>query len=64
MYEIKGGKVVDYRKYVAEKAPFKWPYPVNYGKETREDCDVLIIGGGLGGAFAAIHVLMYAVATS
>ena len=46
---------MDYRQYVAEKAPIKWPYPVDYTKETREDCDILIVGGGYAGAFASIH---------
>ncbi|MCL2391791.1 MAG: FAD-dependent oxidoreductase [Oscillospiraceae bacterium] len=45
---------MEYRKYIADKLPMKWPYPIAYDKETRENCDVLIIGGGLAGAFAAI----------
>ena len=45
---------MEYRKYIADKLPMKWPYPVEYDKETREDCDVLVVGGGLAGAFAAI----------
>jgi len=45
---------MEYRKYIADKLPMKWPYPVAYGQETRETCDVLIVGGGLAGAFAAI----------
>lgn len=32
-----------------------WPYPVEYGEELRDEADVLIIGGGLSGGFAAIH---------
>jgi succinate dehydrogenase/fumarate reductase flavoprotein subunit len=31
-----------------------WPYPVEYGEETRVDADVLVLGGGLAGCFAAI----------
>lgn len=31
-----------------------WPYPVNYGKENEISADVLIIGGGMAGCFAAI----------
>ncbi len=46
---------MEYRKYLAEKMPLQWPYPVAYEKESREECDVLIIGGGLAGAFAAIN---------
>lgn len=33
----------------------KWPYPVEYEKEERDEADVLVIGGGLSGGFAAIH---------
>ena len=33
----------------------KWPYPVNYGKETEVSTDVLIIGGGVAGCHAAIN---------
>jgi heterodisulfide reductase subunit A-like polyferredoxin len=32
----------------------KWPYPVHYGKETEVSGDVLIIGSGMAGCFAAI----------
>jgi succinate dehydrogenase/fumarate reductase flavoprotein subunit len=31
-----------------------WPYPVQYGKETEVDVDVLVIGGGMAGCWAAI----------
>jgi succinate dehydrogenase/fumarate reductase flavoprotein subunit len=31
-----------------------WPYPVNYEKEREEESDVLIIGGGIAGCWAAI----------
>ena len=33
----------------------EWPYPVEYGQELRDEADVLVIGGGLSGGFAAIH---------
>ena len=33
----------------------EWPYPVNYGREKRYETDILIIGGGLAGAAAAIE---------
>jgi hypothetical protein len=33
---------------------FAWPYPVAYGKETEVDCDVLVVGGGVAGCWAAI----------
>lgn len=32
----------------------EWPYAVNYGKEKEIETDVLIIGGGLAGCYAAI----------
>jgi anaerobic glycerol-3-phosphate dehydrogenase len=32
----------------------EWPYPVNYGKENEVDGDILILGGGVAGAHAAI----------
>src|SRR4030042_1053579 len=35
------------------KAP-SWPYPINYEKEQEIDTDVLIIGGGIAGCWAAI----------
>jgi succinate dehydrogenase/fumarate reductase flavoprotein subunit len=34
---------------------FPWPYEVKYGHEIRDQADVLIIGGGLAGSFAAMH---------
>lgn len=32
----------------------EWPYPVAYGKETEISADVLVLGGGVAGCFAAI----------
>jgi succinate dehydrogenase/fumarate reductase flavoprotein subunit len=32
----------------------KWPYPVDYGKENEVSCDVLVLGGGISGCWAAI----------
>lgn len=32
----------------------RWPYPVNYGKENEVNCDVLVLGGGIAGCWAAI----------
>jgi len=40
----KRGRAMDYRKFLMEKLHFKWPYPVRYEEETREECDVLVIG--------------------
>jgi succinate dehydrogenase/fumarate reductase flavoprotein subunit len=31
-----------------------WPYPVRYGREIRHDADVLVLGGGIAGVWAAI----------
>jgi succinate dehydrogenase/fumarate reductase flavoprotein subunit len=31
-----------------------WPYKIAFGSERAYDCDVLVIGGGIGGAWAAI----------
>ncbi len=45
---------MEYRKHLEAEISTAWPYPVKYGQETREACDVLIIGGGLAGCFAAI----------
>jgi succinate dehydrogenase/fumarate reductase flavoprotein subunit len=35
------------------KAP-EWPYPVNYEKEQEVEVDVLVLGGGIAGCWAAI----------
>jgi len=32
----------------------EWPYPIEYGKETTVTADVLILGGGIAGCWAAI----------
>jgi len=42
-----------YEELVRNHAPV-WPYPVNYAKENLVICDVLIIGGGIAGCWAAI----------
>ena len=36
-------------------AEMDWPYPIEYDKEIRDSADVLVIGGGLAGCYAAIH---------
>ena len=38
-----------------ETIALKWPYPVRYGEETEISCDVLILGGGIAGAHAALN---------
>ena len=32
----------------------RWPYPVRYGNEQRVEADVLVLGGGIAGVWAAI----------
>lgn len=32
----------------------RWPYAVRWGDQRRHDCDVLVLGGGIAGAWAAI----------
>ena len=32
----------------------KWPYANEFGKEENIECDVLVLGGGMAGCFAAI----------
>ncbi|WP_258360995.1 FAD-dependent oxidoreductase [Moorella sulfitireducens] len=42
-----------YNKLIEENA-IEWPYPVKYDKENEDSSDVLIIGGGIAGCYAAI----------
>jgi len=46
---------MEYRKYLEDNLAQQWPYPVKYEQETREECDVLVVGGGIAGCFAAIQ---------
>ncbi len=39
---------------MANKRPPEWPYPVRYDQEQEIEADVLIIGGGIAGCWAAI----------
>ena len=34
--------------------PPQWPYPVKFGEEREEEADVLVLGGGIAGCWAAI----------
>ena len=34
--------------------PVQWQYPINYGKENQVEADLLVIGGGVAGPWAAI----------
>lgn len=47
---------MDYHEYLKHNGGIgAWPYPVEYEEETRVQTDILVIGGGLAGCFAAIH---------
>lgn len=41
-------------EYVKEHGMIEWPYPVRYGEETEVEADVLVLGGGIAGCWAAI----------
>ena len=38
----------------AEGTPAEWPYPIKFGEETEVEVDVLVLGGGIAGCWAAI----------
>ena len=38
----------------SEGAPPAWPYPIKFGEETELEADVLVLGGGIAGCWAAI----------
>ncbi len=38
----------------AAGTPPEWPYPIKYGEETEVETDVLVLGGGIAGCWAAI----------
>jgi len=42
-----------FEEVLGEKAP-AWPYPIEYDKEAHVETDVLVLGGGVSGCFAAI----------
>lgn len=44
---------MNYEDLIEEHAP-RWPYPVDYSKENEVGCDVLVLGGGIAGCWAAI----------
>src|SRR5512137_1021090 len=39
---------------IANKQPLEWPYPVRYDQEQTIETEILIIGGGIAGCWAAI----------
>lgn len=41
-------------EYVKKHGMIEWPYPVRYGEETALEADVLVLGGGIAGCWAAI----------
>jgi len=43
---------MNYEVFIKDAPP--WPYPVDYGKENEVGCDVLVLGGGIAGCWAAI----------
>jgi len=43
----------DYLK--EEGQPPSWPYPIRFGQEQQIDTDILVIGGGIAGCWAAIN---------
>ncbi len=46
---------MDILDFIRNEGIPKWPYPIEYGEETEDSSDVVIIGGGLAGCCAAIH---------
>ncbi len=48
--------------YLKEKGrPPSWPYPVRFGQEQEIETDVLVIGGGIAGCWAAISAARHGV---
>lgn len=45
---------MNWGQYVKEHGLLEWPYPVKYGEETEVEADVVILGGGIAGCWAAI----------
>lgn len=45
---------MDWNEYIKTNGLPEWPYPIRYGKETEVDTDVLVLGGGIAGCWAAI----------
>ncbi len=44
-----------WHEYLKEEGhPPSWPYPIRFGQEQAVDADILIIGGGIAGCWAAI----------
>ena len=45
---------MDWNRLVQERGVPEWPYEIRYGKETELDAEVLVLGGGIAGCWAAI----------
>ena len=44
----------NWEAYATAGKSVEWPYPIKYGKEKTIEADVLVIGGGIAGCWAAI----------
>ena len=45
---------MDWNEYVKRNGVPEWPYPIRYGEESSINTDVLVMGGGIAGCWAAI----------
>ncbi len=45
---------MNWAQYIKTHGLLEWPYPIRYGEETTVPSDVLILGGGIAGCWAAI----------
>lgn len=45
---------MNWNEHVKAHGLIEWPYPVKYGEEREVDADVLVLGGGIAGCWAAI----------
>lgn len=45
---------MSWERLIEAGAAPEWPYPIRYGEEKEESTDVLILGGGIAGCWAAI----------
>ena len=41
-------------EYVKKKGVPRWPYPICYGQQEAVESEVLVLGGGIAGCWAAI----------
>ncbi|MBW1946228.1 MAG: FAD-dependent oxidoreductase, partial [Deltaproteobacteria bacterium] len=45
---------MDWNDLVKTHGVPEWPYPIRYGQEAEADAEVLVLGGGIAGCWAAI----------